>query len=174
MPISVKVQHLCSVTLLLFKWQDGEASTQRQTNSSRIWPECFVWIPASHKAEGKCLTLRCVHGDGQPQSVSSGILWAPKQWAVFPSTYRHFRSLQACCNMAWMTPISWYKLKCEIAHSSFRNGEVVLYTMLPFEGDSSLSLISYPILIKPKVSIFESNYIRHTWILFLINLSVWN
>lgn len=54
-----------------------------------------------------------------------------------------------------MTPVSWYKLKCEIAHSSFQYGEVVLCTMLPFEGDSSLSLISYLLLIKPKVSILK-------------------
>lgn len=134
---------------------------QSQTNSNRIWPKCFAWIPASQKAKEKCLALCRVHSHGKPCSVSCGILGAPKQWAVFPGTYRHFRSLQTCHDSAWMTPVSLYKLKCEIAHVSFWYGKMALCAMLPFEGDSSLILISYLLLLKPKVTIFKSNYVRH-------------
>lgn len=143
MPISVKVQHLCSVTLSLFKLQDGEESTQRQTNSSRIWPEFFAWIPASQKPRKKCLAMCYVHRHGKPQSVSHSILWAPKQWAVFPSTYRHFRSLQACCDSAWLTPVSLYKLKCEIAHDSFSMGR--WFFALCYHLKVTLHWVQYPI-----------------------------
>lgn len=60
-----------------------------------------------------------------------------------------------------MTPVSLYKLNCEIAHGSFWYGKVVLCTMSPFEGDSSsLSLTAHLLLLNPKVSIFESNDIK--------------
>lgn len=164
MPLSVKVSCICAL------WhchcsngrvEQSMESTQSQTNSSRIWPECFAWIPASQKAKEKYLALWYVHGHGKPRRVSCGVLWAPKQRALFSSTYRQFRSLQACHDSAWMTPDSLSKLKCETAHGSFWYGKMVLQTMLWFEGDSSLSLISHLLLLKPKVSILKSNSIRH-------------
>lgn len=129
MPLSVKVSCICAL------WhrhcsngrvEQSMESTQSQTNSSRIWPECFAWIPASQKAKEKYLALCYVHGHGKPRRVSCGVLWAPKQRALFSSTYRQFRSLQACHDSAWMTPDSLCKLKCETAHGSFWYGKMVL------------------------------------------------
>lgn len=151
----------CICALWLYHCSNGRMeSTQSQANSSRIWPECFAWIPASPKAKEKCLSLWYVHSHGKPRRVSHGILWAPRQWALFPST----TGSSGLCKLV-MIRLEWHQLvltKCETAHGSFWCGKMVLCTVLPFEGDSSLSLISHLLLLKPKVRNFKSNYIRYT------------
>lgn len=128
---------------------------------------CFK-TPKPKKLRKKCLTLLCyVHSHGKPCCVLGSIAWLLKRWILFPNTYRLFKSLQACHDSTewpWLVYTNSSVKQVMVHSGTVRWSD--LFTMLPFEGDaSSLALVSHLLLLKPKVSIFESNDIRHIEIL---------